>query len=92
MNMTQPQLEEQMKIQQQVAQLETMAKQFLAPDAIARYGNIKSAHPQRALQISALIAQLGQQGKLPNRLSDAEFKELLLQLEPAKREVSIKRI
>ena len=91
MNITQEQLEEQMKLQQQVAQLEATAKQFLSNEAITRYGNIKSVSPQRAVQITALITQLVQQGRLKAQLSDTEFKQLLMQLEPAKHEVKISR-
>lgn len=92
MNSNQQDLNEQVKVQQQILQLENMAKQFLSNEAIARYGNIKSAHPQKALQVIAVIAQLAQQGKLREKLSDEEFKQLLIELEPQRREAKIARI
>lgn len=92
MNAKEQDFNEQVKMQQQVNQLETFAKQFLSNEAISRYGNIKSAHPQKALQVVALLAQLGQQKRLQEKLTDEEFKQLLLQLDPEKREVRISRL
>ncbi len=84
--------DEQGKLQQQIAQVEAVAKQFLSNEAIARYGSVKSAHPQKAMQVIAIIAQLAQQGQLREKLSDEEFKQLLLQLEPKRHTTRISRI
>ena len=82
---------DQEKIQQQIAALEANAKQWLSSEAITRYGTLKSAHPQKALQAMVIIAQLAQQNQLKAKLTDAEFKQLLQQLEPQKRQTQIRR-
>ncbi|MBI5392187.1 hypothetical protein HZB00_04250 [Candidatus Woesearchaeota archaeon] len=79
------------KVQQQITALENIAKQFMSSEAITRYGALKSAHPQKALQVVAIISQLAQQGQVKEKLTDAQFKQLLMQLEPQKRETKIKR-
>ncbi len=79
------------KIQQQVAAMETIAKQHLSSEAITRYGALKSAHPQKAIQVIAVIAQLVQQNQIQEKLTDAQFKQLLQHLEPQKRETKITR-
>lgn len=77
----QKQLEEQEKInqqlQQQVAILEQIAKQFMSREAIARYGALKTAHQETAIKAIALIAQAISTGKIKQKMSDDEFREIL---------------
>lgn len=90
-NQLQNEYQEQLKLQEQIEQLEMVAKQFLSPDAISRYGTLKSAHPEKAIQSLAMIVQLAQQNKLVGKLTDAEYKALLVQLTPQKREFKINK-
>ena len=83
--------EEQEKMQEEVAALETNAKQFLDKDAVVRYGNLKSAFPEKSLQVVAVISQLAQQGQIKQKLNDEEFKEILRSLNPKKRDINIVR-
>lgn len=72
-------------------EFERNAKQFLDNDALVRYGNLKSAFPEISLQIAMIINQLAQEGQLNRKLNDMEFKELLKNLNPKKREIKITR-
>ena len=79
------------QIQKKIAEIEFAARQYMSQEAILRYGNLKSAHPQKALQAMAFIAQLGSQDQIKEKITDAQFKQLLLKLEPEKRETKIIR-
>ena len=81
---------EEQKTQQEFEQAEMIIKKFLDKEALARYGNIKAADPSRATQIIGLLAHFAQQGKISKPLTDAEFKELLQQTAPKKRDINIK--
>lgn len=82
----QKQFEEQAGMQEQVAFLEGIAKQFLAKEAAERYGRVKIAHPALAIKVAALIAQAAQTGQLQGQISDAQLRELLTRLQEGKRE------
>ncbi len=78
-------------IQKKIVEIEAVAKQYMSPEAILRYGNLKSAHQQKAIQSIALVAQLGSQNQIKEKITDDQFKQLLLRLEPEKRETKIVR-
>lgn len=84
-------LNEQLQLQKQIKALEEIAKQYLDKEAISRYGTLKTAHPEKAVQVIALIAQAAQTGQIHGKISDEEFKEFLIRLEPAKKRFSITR-
>lgn len=83
------QIAEEQKMLQQVNTIETMAKQAMTPEAFARYSTLKTAHPEKALQAVAMIAQAASEGKLAEKVSDEQFKNLLLRMEPKKKEPKI---
>ena len=89
--MEQEELQRQIELQKQMQVLETTVKQFLSGEAITRYGNIKAAHPQKAIQIVTILAQLIQSGKITERIDDAQFKEILLKLQEPKKQTTIAR-
>jgi len=84
-------IQEQIKLQQQMIALENSAKQFLEKEAILRYGNIKAVNPQKAFQIALFICEIAQKGQLHDKLTDEGFKQLLLQLEEPKKEFHFTR-
>ena len=86
----QSQAEEQVQFQQQIEQLEAVVKQVMTKDALLRYGNIKAAHPEKAMQLLAVLAQLIQQGKI-QQINDLQLKDILRQVTPKKREIKITR-
>ena len=86
------QAQEEAQMQQQVSQLEAVVKQFLTKDALARYGNLKAAHPEKAVQLLAVLGQAIQSGQLHEKIDDEKLRELLKRLFPEKREFKIKRV
>ncbi|MBN2111794.1 hypothetical protein JW707_01715 [Candidatus Woesearchaeota archaeon] len=86
----QRQAEEQAQLNQQISQLESIVKTILTKDALQRYGNLKAAHPEKAVQLLALIGQLIQSGKI-RKITDDELKKMLIMLEPKKKQIKITR-
>ena len=84
----QNQINQQQKFQTQVDALEDLARRVLSKEALARYGNIKSAHPELAMKILVVIAQIMQQTNV-KELTDEQFKEVLQHIIPEKRETKI---
>jgi len=87
----QKELKKQIQLQQQIELLEAVAKQFMTKEAISRYGNLKAAHPDKAIQAIAVIAQAVDSGQLTKKLDDENFKLLLQQLTPEKKEFRFNR-
>lgn len=81
--------EEQMQLQQEIVRLENLAKQYMDKEAINRYGNLKSAHPQLALQLIVIIAQMVQNGYIKEKLNDESIKEFLKKIQKPKKEFKI---
>src|SRR3989344_9261337 len=88
----QQQSDEQSQIQQQVGQMESVVRQFFTKDALARYGNLKAAHQEKALQLLVVLFQAIQKGQVKGKIEDALLKKVLEQLAPAKKEFKIKRV
>lgn len=85
------QLEEQAKLQQQIAMVEAKAKEWMSADAIARYGALKSAHLEKALQVIMIIAQAAESHQLKEKITDEQFKNILRQLQQPQREFKLTR-
>ena len=88
----QHQSNEQAQIQQQIEQMEDIVRQFMTKDALARYGNLKTAHQEKALQLLVIIFQAIQKGQLQGQIDDSTLKKILEQLTPKKKEIKIKRV
>ena len=86
----QNQAQEQAQLQQQIEQLEAAVKQFFTKEALQRYGNLKAAHPEKAVQVLVVLGQLMQSGKITSKITDDQLKELLKQIEPKKKDFTIK--
>jgi len=82
--------QQEAEAQQQVAQLEAMVKQKLSKEALLRYGTIKAADPEKALQLVTLLAQAIQQNNVPF-IDDTAFKDLLSRLAPQRKEFKMTR-
>ena len=87
----QRQVEEQQELQSQIEQLEIIVKQFLSKEALQRYGNLKVAHQEKAVQLLAILGQAIQQGQIKEKLTDAQLKNVLKQLQPEKKEFKINK-
>ena len=84
------QINEQAQLQQQIEQLEAVVKQIFTKEALQRYGNLKAANPEKAVQILVVLGQAIQQGQI-QQIGDAQLKEILKKLTPEKREFKIKK-
>jgi programmed cell death protein 5 len=74
------------------AQKQALLRQLLSPEARQRLTNLKMIKPEFTEQLELQIIQLAQTGKLPIPLSDAQLKQILQQLQPKKREITIRRV
>jgi len=74
------------------AQKQALLSKILAPDARQRLNNLKMVKQEFAEQIELQLIQMAQTGKLPIPLSDAQLKQILIQLQSRKREPTIRRI
>ena len=86
----QQQAQEQEQLQQQISQLEIMIKQVLTKDALERYSNLKTAFPDRAVQLLVILAQAMQSGQI-TKIDDSTLKGILKKLSPDKKDIMIKR-
>ncbi|GEM_PF-559564 len=67
---------EEAQASQQIAALETMIKTRLTRDALQRYGNIKAAHPEKAVQLLVVLGRLINTGRA-GIIGDDDLKSLL---------------
>ncbi len=83
-------LNEELRLQQEIAMLESMVKKKLTKEALLRYGNVKAAHPQLALNLILILSNLIQTGKV-DVIDDAQLKDVLLKLNSQKKDFRIMR-
>ncbi|HLD15704.1 MAG TPA: DNA-binding protein [Candidatus Nanoarchaeia archaeon] len=83
--------QDQLKIQQQLQQIEIIVKQHLTKDAIARFGNIKSAHPELSLKLLTVLYRAIETGDIKEQITDTQLKLILQQLTTTK-QFKIKRV
>jgi programmed cell death protein 5 len=74
------------------AQKQALLRQILSPEARQRLTNLNMVKPEFTEQLELQLIQLAQAGKLPIPLSDAQLKQILIQLQSRKRETKIRRI
>jgi len=78
--------------QQLEMQKEALLRSILAPEARQRLTNLKMIKPEFIGQLELQLIQLAQQRKIPVPLSDAQLKQILVQLQGTKRETKIRRL
>ncbi|MCW4053838.1 MAG: DNA-binding protein [Candidatus Bathyarchaeota archaeon] len=85
--------QKQAQVERQLeAQKQALLRQILSPEARQRLTNLKMIKPEFTDQLELQLIQLAQTGKLPIPLSDAQLKQILIQLQSRKRETKIRRI
>ena len=72
-------------------QKKQILRTILTPKAKERLTNIKLSRPQMADQIENQLIALAQSGRLAEKITDAQLRELLAKLIPKKREIKIRR-
>jgi programmed cell death protein 5 len=87
----QQQSQEEEQLKQQIEQLEITVKQALTKDALQRYGNLKAASPEKAVQLLVILAQALQSGQI-SKIDDDTLKEILKKITPEKKDINIKRV
>jgi programmed cell death protein 5 len=83
----QAQAEQQMEDQKQA-----LLSKILAPEARQRLNTLKMVKKDFTESIEMQLIEMAQTGKLPIPLSDAQLKQILVQLQSRKRETKIRRI
>jgi programmed cell death protein 5 len=83
--------EELERQQRQKSQIQMLLMQVLETDARERLNTIKLTKPEFAASVEQQLVALAQSGRLKNKITDAQLKELLRQLAPARRDYSITR-
>jgi programmed cell death protein 5 len=79
--------------QQQVDQAkDALLRQILTPEARQRLNNLKMVKAEFIEQLEMQLISMAQSGKLPIPLSDAQLKQILVQLQSRKRDIKITRI
>jgi DNA-binding TFAR19-related protein (PDSD5 family) len=83
-------MDDEQKLQQQVQQLEMTVRQHLTSDAMSRFGNIKIANPELAIQLMVYLGQLIKAGKVA-MIDDAQLKTFLMHISNTKKDFTIQR-
>jgi DNA-binding TFAR19-related protein (PDSD5 family) len=83
--------DEQKQLLKQIEILEQKVKQQLSREAITRYGTLKAGHPDKAMQALLILAQLMEAKQITHKLSDEEFKSILMQIQQPKKQFTLKR-
>jgi programmed cell death protein 5 len=85
-------MQEELERQQRLkSQMQMVLMQILEPDARERLNTIRLTKPEFAGAVEQQLVMLAQSGRLKQKITDAQLKELLRQLAPAKRDYSITR-
>jgi len=84
--------QEQTQAEQIETQKQAILKQILSPEARQRLTNLKMIKPEFTEQLELQLIQLAQMGKINIPLPDKELKQILIQLQSRKREITIRRV
>ena len=87
----QQQAAQEEKAKQFEMQKQSVLRQILTPEARDRLANIKLANPQMAEGGEMQLIQLAQSGRLQGVIDDAMLRNILAQITPQKREITIQR-
>ena len=85
--------QEQAQRQQQMqAQIQSVLMQAMEPEARERLNTIKLTKLEFAAAVEQQIVALAQSGRLRQKITDDQLKQLLSQIVPQKKEFNIRRV
>jgi programmed cell death protein 5 len=87
----QQQAQQEKQTEQLEMQKQSILRQILTPEARERLGNVKLADPNKANAVEMQLIQLAQSGRLQGVVTDTMLKEILRQVTPQRREITIQR-
>ena len=88
----QQQMQEEIERQKQAeAQIHLILMQIPEPEARERLNTIKLTKPEFVRAVEQQLVLLAQSGRLREKITDDQLKTLLTQLQPAKRDFTIRR-
>ncbi len=91
--MQQQQMAEQDQIQQQQqAQIQSVLMQAMEHEARERLNTIRLTKPEFASSVEQQIVSLAQSGRLRQKITDEQLRQLLTQIVPQKKEFNIRRV
>ncbi len=77
--------------QQFEMQKQAVLRQILTPEARDRLSNIRLANPEQANAVEMQLIQLAQSGRLQGVINDTMLRDILGQIAPKQREITIQR-
>jgi len=77
--------------EQENAQIHMLIMQILEPEARERLNTIRLTKPDFARGIEQQLISLAQSGRIPSKISDEQFKAILQQVIPERRDINIRR-
>lgn len=87
----QSQASQQEQAQRMEAQKQGVLRQILTPEARDRLANIRLANPQMAESVEMQLIQLAHSGRLRGVIDDTMLRNILAQIAPQRREITIER-
>ncbi|MBO4302565.1 DNA-binding protein [Methanosarcinaceae archaeon] len=83
--------QEQAKAEMEARKQEILRK-ILTPDARERLATLRMSRPALVEQLELQLISMAQSGRLQGMIDDAQLKKLLMQIQPPKRETTIRRL
>ena len=85
--------QEKVQMQQQIEiQKQALLRKILTAKARQRLTNLKMVKPDFAEQLELQLIQLAQQGKVNIPMTDEQLKDILIRLQPSRRDIKIRRV